>query len=141
MLFVKFYDLLVGEIDTHYNRYGLSGERVAFVFEQQEEYEAIAHASYASIKKRIDPDNRFASLTFASPKCYEPLQAADLLAFYARRILTHKMQGRGWRDEFERKMEERHNLMLYYFKPEQLVEFARQASAFTKTFRLGARPA
>jgi len=132
MLFVKFYDLLVGEMDEHYRQYGLRGEKVAFVFEQQEEFEPIAHSSFAAIKKRIDPDNRLASLTFGTSDCYVPLQAADLLAFYARRILTHQMQGRAWRDEFERKMEERHNLMLYYFKPEQLTEFARQAMAFTR---------
>jgi hypothetical protein len=134
MLFVKFYDLLVGEVDSHYRKFGKDGEKVAFVFEQQEEYEPIAHSSFAAIKKRVDIDNRFASLTFAASECYEPLQAADLLAFYARRILTHKMQGRPWRDEFERMMEERHNLMLYYFTPKQLTEFALQATKINKAF-------
>lgn len=64
------------------------------------------------VKDIVDPEDRFTSLTFGSKDAYIPLQTADLLAFYARRILTHEMQGKAWRDPFERLLEERHNLML-----------------------------
>ena len=39
------------------------------------------------------------------------------------------MQGKAWRDPFERQLEERHNLMLHYFTREQLLEFARKCLA------------
>jgi len=81
----------------------------------------------------VDPDDRLASITFASKEDYVPLQAADLLAFYARRILTHQQQGKAWEDPFERLMEERHNLMLYYFTREQLIEFARKGIEVKKS--------
>lgn len=128
MFFARFMDLLTGEIDKRFARQKFR-EKVAFVFDQQRQFEGIATAGFHILKDALDPENRLASLTFGSKEDYIPLQAADLLAFYARRILTHQMQGKAWRDTFERQMEKRHNLMLYYFTREQLIQFARKGIA------------
>jgi Protein of unknown function (DUF3800) len=128
MFFARFMDLLTSETDKRFAKHRFK-EKVAFVFEQQHQFEDIASAGFHILKDVLDPANRLASLTFGSKEDYIPLQAADLLAFYARRILTHQMQGKAWRDPFERQMEERHNLMLYYFTREQLIEFARKGIA------------
>lgn len=126
MFFARFMDLLTSEIDK---RFPKRKETVAFVFDQQREFEEVASAGFHIIKDVVDPENRLTSLTFGDKKQHIPLQAADLCAFYARRILTHQMQGKGWRDPFELEMEKRHNLMLYHFTRAQLVEFARQGIA------------
>jgi hypothetical protein len=124
MFFARFMELLTVEIDKRFTGRKLR-EKVAFVFEQQTQFEDIAGVGFHVIKDVIDPDNRLTSLTFGSKEDYIPLQAADLIAFYARRILTHQLQGKAWRDPFERKLEERHNLMLHYFTRGQLFDFAR----------------
>jgi hypothetical protein len=128
MFFVRFMELLTEEIDKRCSRQKLK-EKVAFVFEQQHQFEDVAAAGFHIIKDILDPDNRLASLTFGSKEDYIPLQAADLLAFYARRILTHQMQGKAWRDPFEQQLEERHNLMLYHFTREQFIDLARKGMA------------
>ncbi len=128
MFFARFMDLLTNEIDRRFGKYKFK-EEVAFIFEQQRQFERVASGDFNVIKDVVDPENRLASLTFGSKDNYIPLQTADLLAFYARRILTHQIQGKAWRDPFERLLEQRHNLMLYYFTREQLMEFARKAIA------------
>jgi hypothetical protein len=129
MLFARFLEYLKKDIDTRFPRRPGHEEKVAFVFDQQEEFQALASRGFALIKKLRDPNDRLGPLIFAPSKDYEPLQAADLLAFYARRILTHQLEGKAWRDPFELMMEERHNLMLHYFTAGQLTEFARKHAA------------
>jgi Protein of unknown function (DUF3800) len=129
MLFARFLEYLKKDIDNRFPRRPGYEEKVAFVFDRQEEFQALANRGFGLIKKIADPNDRLASLTFASGEDYEPLQAADLLAFYARRILTHQLEGKAWRDPFERMMEERSNLMLHYFTVGQLREFERKHAA------------
>jgi Protein of unknown function (DUF3800) len=128
MFFARFMNVLTTEIDKRFEQQKFR-EKVAFVFEQQQQFEEIATAGFHIIKDVVDPENRLSSLTFGSKEDYIPLQAADLLAFYARRILTHQMQGNAWRDPFERLMEERHNLMLYHFTRAQLIDFGTKGMA------------
>lgn len=125
MLFVRFRDYLTNEIDERFPRKDGQKETVAFVFDRQQQFQKLADAGFPIIKDLIDPDDRFTSITFGSKEKYIPLQAADLLAFYARRMLTHQNQGKAWQDPFERMMEERHNLMLHYFTRGQMEEFAK----------------
>lgn len=129
MLFARFLEYLKLDIDRRFPRRPGAEEKVAFVFDQQEEFQELANRGFNLIKKVADPNDRLGPLTFAASKDYEPLQAADLLAFYARRILTHKIEGKPWRDPFELMMEERHNLMLHYFTAGMLKDFARKAVA------------
>ena len=139
MFFARFMELLTGEIDKRFAKYKIK-EKVAFVFEQQHQFEDIATAGFQILKDVLDPENRLTSITFGSKEDYIPLQAADLLAFYARRILTHQMQGKAWRDQFERELEERHNLMLYHFTRQQLIEFARKGVALKQARERAGRP-
>lgn len=125
MFFVRFMDYLTKDIDRRFPRKSGFEEKVAFVFDQQKQFEPVASKGFRIIKELLGAEGRFTSLTFASKKDYIPLQAADLLAFYARRILTHDMQNKAWHDPFERMLEERHNLMLHYFTRQQLIDFAK----------------
>jgi hypothetical protein len=136
MFFARFMELLTSEVDKRFAKRRFK-EKVAFVFDQQRQFEEIATSGFHVLKDVLDPENRLASITFGSKEDYIPLQAADLLAFYARRILTHQMQGKAWRDRFELELEERHNLMLYHFTREQLIEFARKGVALKEERKKG----
>ncbi|MGC2304623.1 DUF3800 domain-containing protein [Candidatus Binatus sp.] len=94
MLFARFLEYLRKDIDNRFPRNPGFEEKVAFVFDQQKEFEELAKRGFNVIKKVGDPQGRLGPLTFAASKDYEPLQAADLLAFYARRILTHQLEGK-----------------------------------------------
>jgi hypothetical protein len=102
MLFVRFMEYLKDDIDKRFRRRKGAEERVAFVFDRHQEFGKIASAGFRIIKDLIDPDDRFESFTLGSKEKYIALQAADLLAFYARRILTHQYQGKAWQDPFGR---------------------------------------
>jgi len=123
MFFVRFMEYLTTDIDRRFPRNPGFKEKVTFVFDQQKQFGPVASEGFHIIKELLDPEDRFTSLTFASKKDYVPLQAADLLAFYARRILTHDMQNKAWHDPFEKLL--RHNLMLHYFTRQQLIDFAK----------------
>src|SRR5712692_891370 len=126
MFFARFMELLTDEIDKRFAKRKFK-EKVAFVFDQQGQFEDVATAGFEIIKDALDPENRLASITFGSKEDYIPLQAADLLAFYARKMLTHQMQGKAGHDPFERQLD--HNLRLYYFTRGQLIDFARKGMA------------
>lgn len=126
MLFVRFMEYLKDDIDKRFPRRKGFEERVAFVFDRQQQFGKVAAAGFTIIKNLIDPDDRFESFAFRSKDRYIPLQAADLLAFYARRILTHQNQGKACQNPFERMLEERHNLMLHYFTRTQLIDLAQK---------------
>jgi hypothetical protein len=129
MLFVNFMEYLENEIDRRFPRTSGNEERVAFFFDRQQQFSPLALRNYDLIKKVIDPTDRLGALVYESKDRYIPLQAADLLAFYARRILTHQNEGKAWKDPYEKMLEERHNLMLRYFNREHMVEFARRIIA------------
>jgi hypothetical protein len=138
MFFARLMDVLTEEVDRILKAKrspfakNFHKEKVTFIFDRQDQFQQVASVGFDIIKEVVDPNDRLASLTFGSKEQYIPLQAADLIAFYARRILTHQMQGKPWRDPFERLLEERHNLMLYYFTRGQLYDFARKAIAAKK---------
>jgi hypothetical protein len=132
MLLVRFMAYLTSDIDQRFPRKPEFKEKVAFVFDQQQQFEKVANLGFALCKKLFDQDDRFLSITFASKTANVPLQAADLLAFYSRRILTHQLEGKGWKDPFERMMEERNNLMLHYFTRQQMEDFAQKLDALEK---------
>jgi hypothetical protein len=126
MLLVQFMGYLENDIDKRFRRRKGFEERVSFVFDRHQQFGKVASSGFQTLKKHIDPENRFVSLTFGSKDEHIPLQAADLLAFYARRILTHQNEGKAWRDPFERMLEERHNLMLHYFTRGLLIDLVRK---------------
>jgi hypothetical protein len=135
MLFIKFMEYLKNDIDRRFPRQPGNEERVAFFFDRQKQFAPLALRNYGLIKKMIDPTDRLGALVYESKDRYIPLQAADLLAFYARRILTHQNEGKAWGDPYELMLEERHNLMLHYFTPEQMAEFAGKIAATRESLR------
>jgi len=129
MFFVNFMKYLTEDIDRRFPRKSGREEGVDFVFDRQQQFAPLALRNYELIKKIIDPKNRFGALVYDSKERHIPLQAADLLAFYARRILTHQNEGKPWQDPLERMLEERHNLMLSYFTREHMEIFAKKIVA------------
>jgi hypothetical protein len=75
-------------------------EKVAFVFHQHEVFGPAAEIGYAIVQKMPEHGARLGTIAFGATADYPPLQAADLLAFYARRRFTRCLKGVD-PDEFE----------------------------------------
>jgi len=121
--FRLFLDALLDIISKDIDRKFKTKKSVACIFDQKPEFQPQAIKTFNAIKKLRDPDDRLSSLTFGSRKQYVPLQAADLMAYYGRRILTHMMQGKAWRDPMERLLEERNSLMIYTYPRSSLIKW------------------
>jgi hypothetical protein len=122
-------DLLRLEVDPVLTKkrkgYRKTDEPVAFIFDQKgdEEFQAHARRAFNAIKALRDADGRMDSLTFGSRATCVPLQAADLMAYWGRRIVSHMIKGEAWRDPMELFLEERHNLMFSLYNRERLVRW------------------
>ncbi len=123
-LFAKFPKFLKEEFDPHVSK-GKPVEKIAFVFHRHQELGPAAAAGFEICKDVLDSDDRFSSITFGSSKDCVPLQVADLLAFYARRIFTRDLKGIP-RDEFELALLERDNLHLIFLSPENLKDLRQK---------------
>lgn len=124
MFLVRFMEYLKSDVDKRFHRSKGQEEGVAFVFDHQQEFEEIAQKNFQIVKDEIDPDDRFTQITFASGKERIPLQVADLLVFYARRMLTHQNQGKICRDPFQKMLMARGNLHLHHFSRRDMSEFS-----------------
>ncbi len=109
--------------------YHKEDEPVAFIFDQQQEFKDQAIKTFYALKALRDTDNRMGSITFGCRKQYVPLQAADLMAYYGRRIISHVIKDEAWRDPMERFLEERHNLKIYRYERAGLIEWVKEVSA------------
>jgi Protein of unknown function (DUF3800) len=97
--FAKFPYFLKEMVDPLISRY-TPPEKVAFVFHQHEIFGPAAQIGYGIVKKVLKDADRFGGICFESTEDYPPLQAADLLAFYARRRFTRYLKNVA-PDEFE----------------------------------------
>jgi hypothetical protein len=138
MFLVRFMEYLKSDIDKRFQRSEGKEEEVAFVFDHQQEFEKIAQKTFQIVKGEIDPENRFTQITFASGEGRIPLQAADLLVFYARRMLTHQNQGKICRDPFEKMLMGRGNVHLHYYSRREMSEFSIKVNARRQTRMLKA---
>jgi hypothetical protein len=68
------------------------------------------------------------SITFGSRATYVPLQAADLMAYYGRRIVSHIIKGEAWRDPMELLLEERHNLKVFTYDRAGLMKWVLEVT-------------
>jgi hypothetical protein len=116
--------LLVTEIDPHLK----TKESVACIFDRQEEFREQATKTFYGLKALRDPDNRLSSIDFGSRAKYVPLQAADLMAYYGRRIVAHRLKGEAWRDPIERLLEKKHSLMIYTYDRVGLVNWVLEVT-------------
>ena len=115
--------------------YRKNDEPIAFIFDRQQTFQDQAIRTFNGVKELRDIDDRMGSITFGSRKQYVPLQAADLMAYYGRRIVAHDIKGEAWRDPMERFLEERHNLMIYKYNREGLIKWVEEVEA-VRTKRL-----
>jgi hypothetical protein len=67
-------------------------QKITFILDQQQQFKNIALSRFDAFCDTVDKENRFGSITFANNKDHPPLQAADLLAFRMRKMLTRKFK-------------------------------------------------
>jgi hypothetical protein len=127
--FRLFFDAILHLLKTEIDPVLERKESVACYFDRQEEYAEQAHKTFIGLKSLRDPDDRLTSLTFGSRAQYVPLQAADLMAYYGRRIVTHILKGEAWRDPFESLLEKKHSLMIYTYNRAGLIDWVRDVTA------------
>lgn len=102
--FQGFIGIILHTLDTFFDERLLPGEKIAFFFDQQEEFEPEALKTFLGLKAREDPNRRLGSIAFVDKREYLPLQAADLIAFRLRKIEARARLGNklitegGWDD-------------------------------------------
>jgi hypothetical protein len=74
------FDFCLGQIAS-WSKANAGGEPVALIFADQDEYESRALESYRAFKRLSPLKDDIASLTFADPCKFRPLQGADLFAY------------------------------------------------------------
>jgi hypothetical protein len=83
-------------------------DQVAFFFHQQRQFKEKALRVFDAIKTLKDTDSRMGGIAFEDEERYTPLQAADLLAGRARKMITRQVAGKptitpgSWDDELFR---------------------------------------
>ena len=97
-------------------------EQVAFFFDRQKQFKAKALQTYDLTRALKDSKNRMGSIAFENKKSYIPLQAADLLAFRQRKVLTRMIKGLApiSTGSWDEALESRHNLIMNYFDGQNL---------------------
>lgn len=124
-----FLDALLNLLKTDLDLKLKTKESIACIFDRQQEFQDQEIATFNGLKALRDPENRLSSLTFGSREQYVPLQAADLMAYYGRRIVAHKLKGEAWRDPFELLLEKKHSLMIYTYNRAGLIEWVNEVTA------------
>lgn len=101
------------------------GERVAFFFDQTEEFGPEAHKIFLENKKANDIEKRFGTIAFADKVDCVPLQAADLLAGRCRKVLTRILEGKTAinKDSWDDVLGSRGNIHFAYFDGPALNDF------------------
>lgn len=108
------------------------GECIAFVFDQQKEYEGRAKTLYESLKRSGDlrSVNRLGSLTFDDRFTTQQLQAADILAYESMRHFRQlKLKGQQqvrWQFDLLRSVRTAAQLEIRYFGRDQINKLAKK---------------
>ena len=96
--------------------------KVRFYFDRQQQFKEKATQLFNQVRSLRDPENRMATIQFVSKEKHIPIQAADLLAFRMRKVLTRKLKGKrpintgSWDEE----LAARGNLVMSYYDAENL---------------------
>lgn len=108
-----------------------SGERVECFFDRQEEFMPHAVAVFGEMSSALDAGDLFGGISFQSKIDYVPLQAADLLAGRARKIMTRLLKGEGKIPEagWDNALMQRDNIVLRYADDEVLESTLRSLRA------------
>ena len=108
----------------------LPHEQVDFSFEQQDEFEKKALEMFAKVKKR-DHTNRLGSIAFVPKGLFRAHEAADLIAYRMRKVITRRVSGKpafsagSWDEE----LNARHSLVVGYFERSNLEAFVAEIAA------------
>lgn len=104
--------------------------QVVFFFDRQQQFAAKATEVFNQVRALRDTEKRMADIHFVDKKNHIPIQAADLLAFRMRKVLTRKLEGKvaintgSWDDE----LAARRNLVLSYYDVENLKKLVSNAT-------------
>ncbi len=98
------------------------GQKVAFIFDQNQQFADNAKTSFDVIKKLRDRRDRMGSLTFGSRTDYIPLQAADLIVYTVRDHLSRLKKGETRRD-WTAALAQKKNLKIRYCSQENLQKY------------------
>ena len=120
--FQLFFDTLLEVLRSKFEYPFESNETVAFFFHRQQQFKAKALQVYDEIRDLRDTEKRMGSITFADKGTYVPLQAADLLAFRMRKVLTRKLNGQApiTTGSWDEELGLRGNLVMKYYDAEGL---------------------
>jgi len=91
--FQLFFEELLHCVKCEFEEPFAAGERIAFFFDQQDEFQLKAHDLFMKFKEARDIDDRMGTIAFASKKECVPLQAADLLASRTRKMFGRRLRG------------------------------------------------
>jgi hypothetical protein len=107
----------------------LPWEQVAFLFEQQKEFEPKAMELFHYIKEKRDGDNRMGTIAFVPKGQYRAHEAADLIAYRMRKVVTRLLAGKEpvTPDSWDEELNARQNLVIGYFARPNIETFVRAA--------------
>jgi hypothetical protein len=120
--FQLFFDTVLDVVRTQFEQPFPQEETIRFVFDRQEQFRGHAVAVYDLIRRVKDSDGRMGPISFEHSRQAVPLQAADLLASRARKMLTRRLRGEtmmtpgGW----DEALFSRQNVVTSYFTKENL---------------------
>jgi hypothetical protein len=120
----SFFDNIITTLRENLPLLLLPWEQVAFFFEQQEEFQFKAHALFDRIKKR-DDENRLGSIAFVPKGQFRAHEAADLIAYRMRKVVTRTLAGREpfTKGSWDEELNARNNLVIGYFPRANIQEF------------------
>ena len=99
-----------------------SGQQVAFVFDQNNQFSVDALRAFNEIKELRDRHNRMGSILFRPRTDCPPLLAADLVVYLIRDDLSRLSRGTERRDIVDRLIQ-RQNLLVGYYDKDNLAAY------------------
>jgi len=119
--FQAFFDQLLAAIPGMRPPLDIS-DQVAFFFGQQDQFKETALRLFGQVKQLRDPEDRMGTITFASNSKYLPLQAADLIAYRMRKMVSRRLGGKpeASKGSWDAELESRHNLIIGYITADKL---------------------
>ncbi len=121
--FQMFFDLILPQLEK-FDPPLPKGHQVAFIFEQNQQFEADAIKAFHAIKGLRDKHDRMGSIDFFPKKRCPLFQIADLIVYLVRDDLSRKIRGekrRSWIDDIR----QRENLLIGYYDKGNLPKYVR----------------
>jgi len=129
--FQAFFDILLDVVRNKLERPLDPADQIAFFFGQQQQYQPLALQIFGQIKRLRDAEDRMGTITFASNIKRLELQAADLIAYRMRKLVSRTLAGKPAVSEgsWDEELESRHNLVIGYITGDKLQPIMDQVIA------------